>query len=54
MYSVISGKNYYTIAEIKRVLKERLIKSDEENLLELIQQHQTYQQQRRSSKPKKL
>lgn len=52
-YSIISGKTYYTIGEIKRLLKERLIKSDEDNLLELMQQHQAYQEQRRKNKPKK-
>jgi len=32
-YSIISGKTYYTIAEVKRMLKERLVKSNQEALL---------------------
>lgn len=52
-YSVLGGKNYYTISEIKRALKERLIKSDEDNLHVLLQQHQKYQKQRQTDKPKK-
>lgn len=38
-YSVISGKTYYTIAEVKRILKERLVKRGEECLDELIKNH---------------
>lgn len=52
-YSIISGKTYYTITEIKRVLKERLIKSTEEQMQDLIKGHQEYIEQRRKSKPKK-
>ncbi|MBK5720182.1 helix-turn-helix domain-containing protein [Dysgonomonas sp. Marseille-P4677] len=51
-YSIISGKTYYTIAEIKRVLKERLIKSTDEHLQDLIKGHQEYAEQRRKNKPK--
>lgn len=51
-YSIISGKTYYTIAEIKRVLKERLIKSTDERLQDLIKGHQEYAKQRRKNKPK--
>lgn len=46
-YSVISGKTYYTIAEIKRVLKERLVKRGEECLEELVKNHQEYQTKRK-------
>ncbi len=42
-YSVISGKTYYTIAEIKRILKERLIKRSEECLDDLIKNYQELQ-----------
>lgn len=38
-YSMLSGKTYYTIAEVKRVLKERLIKCKEEYLDELVKNH---------------
>ncbi len=41
-YSVISGKTYYTIAEIKRILRERLVKRGEECLDELIRNHREY------------
>lgn len=52
-YSIISGKTYYTIGEIKRVLKERLIKSTDQHLQDLIKSHQEYAEQRKKSKPKK-
>lgn len=51
-YSIISGKTYYTISEIKRVLKERLIKATEEQLRDLIEGHKEYLQQRKKNKPK--
>lgn len=51
-YSIISGKTYYTITEIKRVLKERLIKSTDEHLQDLIRGHQEYAEQRKKNKPK--
>ncbi|NDV97508.1 DNA-binding protein [Dysgonomonas sp. 521] len=49
-YSILSGKTYYTIAEIKRVLKERLVKSGEECLKDLIQNHQKYIKRRKNQK----
>ncbi|MDL2239142.1 helix-turn-helix domain-containing protein [Bacteroidales bacterium OttesenSCG-928-K22] len=52
-YSLISGKTYYTIAEIKRVLNERLIKSKQEALEDLINNHKLYAQQRRIAKKNK-
>lgn len=39
-YSRIRGKNYYKISEVRRMLKENLIRSSEECLEELIQNHQ--------------
>lgn len=39
-YSRIRGKNYYKISEVRRMLKENLIRSNEECLEELIQNHQ--------------
>ena len=52
-YSLISGKTYYTIAEIKRMLNERRIRSNEESLQNLINSHQQYVQQRRIAKTNK-
>lgn len=52
-YSIISGKTYYTISEIKRVLKKRLIKSTDEQLQDLVKGHQEYVTGRKKSKPKK-
>lgn len=38
-YSTIGGKNYYQISQLRRLLKERLIKSTDECFQELIEQH---------------
>lgn len=46
-YSVISGKTYYTIAEIKRILKERLVKRSEECLDDLIKNYHELQIKRK-------
>ena len=46
-YSVISGKTYYTIAEIKRILKERLVKRSEECLDDLIKNYHELQAKRK-------
>ena len=35
-YSIISGKSYYTIAEIKRMLNEKRIRNSEECMNDLI------------------
>ena len=52
-YSVIAGKTYYTIAEIKRMLNERSIRSSEEAMQNLITNHQRYVEQRRVAKTNK-
>jgi hypothetical protein len=52
-YSVIAGKTYYTIAEIKRMLSERQIRSSEEAMQNLITNHQRYVEQRRVAKTNK-
>lgn len=52
-YSVLSGKTYYTIGEIKRILQERLVKSGEEALNDLISSHKQYLERRKRNKPKK-
>lgn len=49
-YSLISGKTYYTIAEVKRMLNERLVKSNQEALNILIESHKTYVEQRRNTR----
>jgi len=49
-YSIISGKTYYTIAEVKRMLKERLVKTNQEALDNLIESHKTYVEQRRNTR----
>lgn len=52
-YSIISGKSYYTIAEIKRMLNEKRIRSTEECINNLINNHKLYAQQRRTIKTDK-
>lgn len=51
-YSVISGKTYYTIAEIKRLLLEKVIRTTEDRLQDLMREHQAYKEQRIRNKPK--
>lgn len=52
-YSIISGKSYYTIAEIKRMLNEKRIRSTEGCMNDLINNHKLYAQQRRTIKTDK-
>ncbi len=52
-YSILSGKSYYTIAEIKRLLNERRIRSTDECLNDLINNHKLHAQQRRTIKTDK-
>lgn len=52
-YSLIQGRSYYTIAEIKRMLREKRIRSNEEALQQLIDNHRHYVEQRRITKPDK-
>lgn len=49
-YSLIGGKSYYTIGEIKRVLAEKLIRRNEEALQDLTDNHRHYVEQRRIAK----
>lgn len=49
-YTNLSGKNYYQISQIKKMLKERLVKSTEENLEDLIQYHKQCEEQRKGTK----
>jgi hypothetical protein len=52
-YSILSGKTYYTIAEIKRMLNEKRIRSTDECLMDLIQNHKLHAEQRQNTKPNK-
>jgi hypothetical protein len=52
-YSLMSGKTYYTIGEIKRMLNEKRIRSNEEALQNLIDNHRQYVQHRRFIKANK-
>jgi hypothetical protein len=52
-YSIISGKSYYTIAEIKRMLNEKRIRSSEECMNDLINNYKLHAQQRRTIKTDK-
>lgn len=52
-YSIISGKSYYTIAEIKRLLNERKIRSTDEWMNDLINNHKLHAEQRRNTKTNK-
>lgn len=49
-YSVISGKSYYQIAEIRRLLQEKRIRTREEALENLIENHKQHVEQRKLAK----
>jgi predicted nucleotidyltransferase len=49
-YSVMSGKAFYKISEIKRMLNEKRIRCNEEFLQDLIINHKLYVEQRRTVK----
>lgn len=49
-YSMISGKTYYTVAELKRILQDHVVRSNQECLDKLIQNHQNYVEQRRNTR----
>ena len=46
-YSNIRGRYFYKISEVKRMLEERLIRSNKENIQDLITNHQLYVKERR-------
>jgi hypothetical protein len=52
-YSVISGKSYYTITEVKRMLNQHIIRSNEECLQDLIINHKQSVERRRLNKGSK-
>lgn len=47
-YSLIKGKAYYKIGEIKRMLNEKLIKRDLSHIQNLIENHKQYVKQRKN------
>ena len=49
-YSVISGKSYYTITEVKRMLTQHIIRSNQECLADLINNHKESAERRRVNK----
>jgi hypothetical protein len=51
-YVIITGKVYYTMAEVKRMVKERLVKRGDEYLEDLKNAHQDYLKKRRDNKPR--
>ena len=51
--TILSGKTYYSIAEIKRILAERLVRSGDDALSDLMKNHQEYIETRKKNKPNK-
>ncbi|MFA5044931.1 MAG: DNA-binding protein [Paludibacter sp.] len=49
-YSVISGKSYYTLTEVKRMLSQHIIWSNKECLNDLITNHKQVAERRRITK----
>ncbi|MDR2086506.1 MAG: hypothetical protein LBP72_04950 [Dysgonamonadaceae bacterium] len=47
-YSLIRGKTFYKINEIRRLLKENTIRRTDEHLQNLIKNHQLHVEQRRT------
>lgn len=47
-YSNIRGRYFYKVSEIRRMLEERLVKSNKENIDNLITNHQLYVKERRN------
>ena len=47
-YSNIRGRYFYKVSEIRRMLEERLVKSNKENIDNLIANHQLYAKERRN------
>ena len=52
-YSNIRGRYFYKVSEIRRMLEERLVKSNKENIDNLITNHQLYAKERRNTKQDK-
>ena len=49
-YSVISGKSYYTLTELRRMLNQHIIRSNGECLSDLITNHKQAAERRRITK----
>ena len=47
-YSNIRGRYFYKISEVKRMLEERVIKSNKENIQDLLTNHHLYVKERRN------
>lgn len=47
-YSILKGKAYYKVGEIKRMLNDRLIKRDPSLIQNLIDNHKQYVEQRKN------
>lgn len=52
-YSRIRGKNFYKLSEVNRMLNEKRIRSTDECLQDLIQNHKLHVKQRRDLKENK-
>jgi hypothetical protein len=52
-FTLIRGKTYYRISEIKRLMDENIIRRNDENLKDLIENHKLYVEQRRDTKSDK-
>lgn len=52
-FSNIRGRYFYKISEVKRMLEERLIKSNKEDIQDLITNHHLYVKERRNIKQNK-
>ena len=52
-FSNIGGRCYYKIGELKRLREERLIKSNDECMRNLITNHELYAKERRNTKQDK-
>lgn len=52
-YSNIRGRYFYKIGEIKRMLEERLIRSNSEHLNDLVTNHKLYVKERRNLRKNK-
>ena len=52
-FSVIRGKTYYRVSEIKRLLENNVIRRSDEHFQELIKNHQLHVQQRRDIRKNK-
>jgi hypothetical protein len=52
-FSLIRGKTFYRISEIRRLLNENVIRRSDECLQDLIKNHQLHVEQRRNTKTDK-